>query len=99
MFGFGQYNKKSAEEALSSSDSAVFGKSFWNHHFVNKLRDVALRHKNITCLQGVVQSLLEDKDDKVVGVKYTDGKERSVEKEIRVPLTFVCDGIWSGLRK
>ena len=50
----------------------------------------------VTLQQATVTRLVED-GDTVRGVLYKDGEGR--EREVRAPLTFVCDGCFSNLRK
>lgn len=50
----------------------------------------------MTLQQATVLRLLED-GNTVRGVVYKDEEGR--EREVRAPLTFVCDGCFSNLRK
>mmetsp|Transcript_18061 Transcript_18061/g.63899 ORF Transcript_18061/g.63899 Transcript_18061/m.63899 type:complete len:500 (+) Transcript_18061:4017-5516(+) len=96
--------------ASSSSSDRPMGRSFHNARFVQRLRGEALRTPNVTVQVGAVTGLITDDacTDKgkgesdsrplVLGVTWRDLDTREVH-EARAPLTVVCDGIGSGLRK
>ncbi|EOA26359.1 hypothetical protein CARUB_v10022880mg [Capsella rubella] len=81
---------------LETFDSDVAGRSFHNGRFVMRLREKAASLSNVRLEQGTVTSLLED-NGTIKGVQYRtkDGDEfRSY-----APLTIVCDGCFSNLRR
>lgn len=78
--------------------------------FVQRLRQRALSHPNITVIEATVTKILE-KDGKVIGVEYKepikpaasldggDMKTPAILRSMYAPLTVVADGLWSGFRK
>ncbi|XP_071688940.1 squalene monooxygenase SE1-like [Rutidosis leptorrhynchoides] len=74
----------------------VCGKSFHNGRFVQRMRNKASSLSNVKIEQGTVTSLLK-KQGTVQGVHYKtkNGHERSAN----APLTVVCDGCVSNLRR
>ncbi|KAK9001555.1 hypothetical protein V6N11_083337 [Hibiscus sabdariffa] len=81
---------------LDKFQSDVAGRSFHNGRFVQKLRDKAASLHNVSLEQGTVTSLIED-NGTVKGVHYKDKTGRLLTA--RAPLTVVCDGCFSNLRR
>ncbi|KAJ0582991.1 putative squalene monooxygenase [Helianthus annuus] len=74
----------------------VSGRSFHNGRFVQRMREKAATVPNVRLEQGTVTSLIEEKGS-VKGVRY---KTRAGEDIIaNAPLTIVCDGCFSNLRR
>ncbi|XVF45797.1 hypothetical protein PTKIN_Ptkin02bG0235600 [Pterospermum kingtungense] len=74
----------------------VAGRNFHNGRFVQRLRDKAASLHNVSLEQGTVTSLLEE-NGTVKGVHY---KNKSGEMlTAYAPLTIVCDGGFSNLRR
>ncbi|XVF45798.1 hypothetical protein PTKIN_Ptkin02bG0235700 [Pterospermum kingtungense] len=81
---------------LEKFRSHVAGRNFHNGRFVQRLRDKAASIHNVTLEQGTVTSLLEE-NGTVKGVHY---KNKSGQVLIAyAPLTIVCDGGFSSLRR
>lgn len=72
------------------------GCSFHHGKFIMSLRNALERVKNVELKQGTVSSLLEE-GAQVTGVTYKD--LTNTVHEVRAPLTIVCDGAFSNLRK
>nr|AGI19257.1 squalene epoxidase [Panax notoginseng]AGS79227.1 squalene epoxidase [Panax notoginseng] len=81
---------------LEKFHSDVAGRSFHNGRFVQRMREKAASLPNVRMEQGTVTSLVEKKGS-VKGVQYKtkDGQELSAF----APLTIVCDGCFSNLRR
>nr|QIW91914.1 squalene epoxidase [Panax japonicus] len=81
---------------LEKFHSDVAGRSFHNGRFVQRMREKAASLPNVRMEQGTVTSLVEKKGI-VKGVQYKtkDGQELSAF----APLTIVCDGCFSNLRR
>lgn len=73
----------------------VAGRSFHNGRFIQKMRHKAATIPTVKFQQGTALSLIE-MDGVVVGVKY---RIAGVEQEAYAPLTIVCDGCFSSLRR
>ncbi|CAA7027851.1 unnamed protein product [Microthlaspi erraticum] len=82
---------------LETLDSDVAGRSFHNGRFVHKLREKATSHSKVRLEQGTVTSLLEEHGT-VKGVQYRT-KEGNELVRLYAPLTIVCDGCFSNLRR
>ncbi|KAL6620730.1 hypothetical protein ACP70R_035869 [Stipagrostis hirtigluma subsp. patula] len=81
---------------LEKFHSDVAGRSFHNGRFVQKMREKASSLPNVQLVQGTVVSLLKD-NGSVKGVRY---KTKSGEElNDFAPLTIVCDGCFSNLRR
>ncbi|OIW13652.1 hypothetical protein TanjilG_07994 [Lupinus angustifolius] len=81
---------------LDKFGSHVSGRSFHNGRFIQKMRHKALSLPNVKLEQGTVTSLLEEKGI-IKGVHY---KTKCGEELIaKAPLTIVCDGCFSNLRR
>eukprot|EP00475_Leptophrys_vorax_P037078 TRINITY_DN6344_c0_g1_i1.p1 TRINITY_DN6344_c0_g1~~TRINITY_DN6344_c0_g1_i1.p1 ORF type:complete len:559 (+),score=0.28 TRINITY_DN6344_c0_g1_i1:95-1678(+) len=88
----------------------VAGRGFHNGRFVQKLRAKAASLPNVTMLQATVVGLVE-RGDQVCGVKYRIKRPAPAgqggaaaggeveEGSVLAPLTFVCDGCGSNLRR
>ncbi|XP_024982907.1 squalene epoxidase 3-like [Cynara cardunculus var. scolymus] len=81
---------------LEKFHSDVSGRSFHNGRFVQKMREKAATLPKVTLEQGTVTSLLED-EGTIRGVQYKT-KSGDVVKAF-APLTIVCDGCFSNLRR
>ncbi|KAK1402055.1 Squalene monooxygenase [Heracleum sosnowskyi] len=74
----------------------VTGKSFHNGRFIQRMREKAKTISNVRLEQGTVTSLVERKGT-VKGVQYkTRGGQ---DMTAYAPLTIVCDGCFSNLRR
>ncbi|KAJ4716081.1 Squalene monooxygenase [Melia azedarach] len=81
---------------LGSFDSNVAGRSFHHGRFVQRMREKAASLPNVRMEQGTVTSLLEE-NGTVKGVEY---KTKAGQKlTAYAPLTLVCDGCCSNLRR
>ncbi|CAK7339710.1 unnamed protein product [Dovyalis caffra] len=74
----------------------VSGRSFHNGRFIQRMREKATTLPNVRLEQGTVTSLLEE-NGTIKGVQYKtkDGQELRAY----APLTVVCDGCFSNLRR
>ncbi|XP_022740801.1 squalene monooxygenase-like isoform X2 [Durio zibethinus] len=81
---------------LDKFHSDVAGRSFHNGRFIQKMREKAVTLPNVQLEQGTVTSLLEE-NGTIRGVQYKtkDGQELRAY----APLTIVCDGCFSNLRR
>lgn len=81
---------------LEKFHTDVSGRSFHNGRFIQRMREKAATLPNVRLEQGTVTSLLEE-DGTVKGVQYKtkDGQELKAY----APLTIVCDGCFSNLRR
>ncbi|KAM3756894.1 hypothetical protein ACB098_02G147500 [Castanea mollissima] len=81
---------------LEKFHSDVSGKSFHNGRFIQRMREKATTLSNVKLEQGTVTSLLEE-NGTIRGVQYKtkDGQEHTAY----APLTIVCDGCFSNLRR
>ncbi|CAI9777206.1 unnamed protein product [Fraxinus pennsylvanica] len=81
---------------LEKFHSDISGRSFHNGRFIQRMREKAASLPNVQLEQGTVTSLLEDKGT-IRGVQY---KTKSAEDlKAYAPLTIVCDGCFSNLRR
>lgn len=76
--------------------SDVSGRSFHNGCFVQRLREKASSLPNVKLEQGTATSLIEEKGT-VKGVQYKT--KTGEELTAYAPLTIVCDGCFSNLRR
>ncbi|KAK8564395.1 hypothetical protein V6N12_036520 [Hibiscus sabdariffa] len=74
----------------------VAGKLFHNGRFVRRLREKAASLHNVSLEQGTVTSMIEE-DGTIKGVQYKDKSGRL--SMAYAPLTVVCDGCFSNLRR
>ncbi|XP_050291992.1 squalene monooxygenase SE1-like isoform X2 [Quercus robur] len=81
---------------LEKFHSDVSGRSFHNGRFIQRMREKAATLSNVKLEQGTVTSLLEE-NKTIRGVQYKtkDGQEHTAY----APLTIVCDGCFSNLRR
>ncbi|KAL5753191.1 hypothetical protein ACOSQ2_023698 [Xanthoceras sorbifolium] len=81
---------------LEKFHSDVAGRSFHNGRFIQRMREKAATLPDVRIEQGTVTSLLEE-NGTIKGVQYKtkDGQERRTY----APLTIVCDGCFSNLRR
>ncbi|PKI32647.1 hypothetical protein CRG98_046957, partial [Punica granatum] len=81
---------------LEKFHSDVAGRGFHNGRFIQRMREKAATLPNVTLEQGTVTSLIEEKGT-IKGVQYKtkDGQELKAY----APLTVVCDGCFSNLRR
>ncbi|XVF31552.1 hypothetical protein REPUB_Repub17cG0000500 [Reevesia pubescens] len=81
---------------LKKFNSDVGGRMFHNGRFIQKMREKAASLPNVSMEQGTVTSLFEE-NGIIKGVHY---KTKSVEELTAfAPLTIVCDGCFSNLRR
>ncbi|XP_051124318.1 squalene epoxidase 1-like [Andrographis paniculata] len=81
---------------LENFQSDVSGRSFHNGRFIQRMREKAASLPNVRMEQGTVTSLLEE-NGTIRGVLY---KTKSGEEvKAYAPLTVVCDGCFSNLRR
>ncbi|XP_010454706.1 PREDICTED: squalene epoxidase 5 [Camelina sativa] len=73
-----------------------FGRSFHNGRFVQRLRQKASSLSNVRLEEGTVRSLIEEKGV-IKGVTYKNSAGE--ETTALAPLTVVCDGCYSNLRR
>ncbi|XP_010248320.1 PREDICTED: squalene monooxygenase-like [Nelumbo nucifera] len=81
---------------LERFHSDVSGRSFHHGRFIQRLREKAASLPNVQLEQGTVTSLLEEKGT-VEGVAYK--AKTGEELNAFAPLTIVCDGCFSNLRR
>ncbi|KAK7861070.1 squalene epoxidase 2 [Quercus suber] len=81
---------------LENFHSDVSGRSFHNGRFIQRMREKAATLSNVKLEQGTVTSLHEE-NGIIRGVQYKtkDGQEHTAYS----PLTIVCDGCFSNLRR
>ncbi|KAH7298292.1 hypothetical protein KP509_25G035800 [Ceratopteris richardii] len=81
---------------LEGYSGDVAGRSFHNGRFIQKMREKAASLPNVELEQGTALSLIEECGI-IRGVKYR--KAAGIEMEVCAPLTIVCDGCFSNLRR
>ncbi|KAM7518446.1 hypothetical protein LguiB_017408 [Lonicera macranthoides] len=81
---------------LEKFHSDVAGRSFHNGRFIQKMRGKAASLSNVKLEQGTVTSLLEE-NGTIKGVQYKSKTGEELTKY--APLTIVCDGCFSNLRR
>ncbi|XP_074572980.1 squalene monooxygenase SE1-like [Curcuma longa] len=81
---------------LEKFHSDVAGRSFHHGRFIQRMREKAASLPNVQLEQGTVTSLLEE-NGTVKGVIYKN--KAGDEFKAFAPLTIVCDGCFSNLRK
>ncbi|KAK7383267.1 hypothetical protein VNO78_28941 [Psophocarpus tetragonolobus] len=81
---------------LEKFHSDVSGRSFHNGRFIQRMREKAASLPNVLLEQGTVTSLVEEKGT-IKGVQYKN-KDGEVLTTY-APLTIVCDGCFSNLRR
>ncbi|XP_057802580.1 squalene monooxygenase SE1-like [Salvia miltiorrhiza] len=99
VFGYALY-KEGKDTKLSYPlerfDADVAGRSFHNGRFIQRMREKAATLQNVRLEQGTVTSLLEE-EGIVRGVQYKTKKGEEITTY--APLTIVCDGCFSNLRR
>ncbi|XP_009784486.1 squalene epoxidase 3 [Nicotiana tabacum] len=81
---------------LENFHSDVAGRSFHNGRFIQKMREKAATFPNVRLEQGTVTSLIEE-NGSVKGIQYKT--KAGQELKAHAPLTVVCDGCFSNLRR
>ncbi|KAK6923178.1 Squalene epoxidase, partial [Dillenia turbinata] len=81
---------------LEKFHSDVAGRSFHNGRFIQRMREKASALPNVWMEQGTVTSLLEE-NGMIKGVSYKTKSGQEVQAY--APLTIVCDGCFSNLRR
>ncbi|EEF40281.1 Squalene monooxygenase, putative [Ricinus communis] len=81
---------------LDGFQTNVSGRSFHNGRFIQRMREKATSLPNLILQQGTVTSLVEKKGT-VKGVNYRT--RNGQEMTAYAPLTIVCDGCFSNLRR
>ncbi|GAB2231809.1 hypothetical protein Droror1_Dr00010823 [Drosera rotundifolia] len=81
---------------LEKFHSDVAGRSFHNGRFIQRMREKAASLPNVRLEQGTVTSLLEE-NGTIKGVQYKT--KSGQELKAYAPLTIVCDGCFSNLRR
>ncbi|KAG2694502.1 hypothetical protein I3760_08G147800 [Carya illinoinensis] len=76
--------------------SDVAGRSFHNERFIERMREKAATLPNVQLEKGTVTSLLEG-NGTIKGVQYKT--KDGLEHKAYAPLTIVCDGCFSNLRR
>lgn len=99
VFGYALY-KEGKDTKLSypleNFDADISGRSFHNGRFIQRMREKAATLANVRLEQGTVTSLLEE-EGTVKGVQYKT--KNGEEITAYAPLTIVCDGCFSNLRR
>ncbi|XP_045826000.1 squalene monooxygenase SE1-like [Trifolium pratense] len=99
VFGYALYKdgkNTKLSYPLENFNSDVSGRSFHNGRFIQRMREKASSLPNVKLEQGTVTSLLEE-NGTIKGVNY---KTKSGEVfTAKAPLTIVCDGCFSNLRR
>ncbi|XP_050212718.1 squalene monooxygenase SE1-like [Mercurialis annua] len=99
VFGYALFmNGKHAQLSypLEDFNSDVAGRSFHNGRFIQKMREKTSSLPNVRLEQGTVTSLIEEKGI-IKGVAYKT--KAGDELTAFAPLTIVCDGCFSNLRR
>ncbi|CAM8939071.1 unnamed protein product [Rhodiola kirilowii] len=81
---------------LKKFHSNVSGRSFHNGRFIQRMREKASSLPNVHLEQGAVTSLLEE-NGTIKGVQFKN--KSGQEMRAYAPLTIVCDGCFSNLRR
>ncbi|KAM6558985.1 hypothetical protein CsatA_028224 [Cannabis sativa] len=99
VFGYALYKDGKSTKLsypLEKFHSDVAGRSFHNGRFIQRMREKASSLSNVRLEQGTVTSLLEEKGT-IKGVQYRN--KAGQELTSHAPLTIVCDGCFSNLRR
>ncbi|CAA0830994.1 Squalene epoxidase 1, partial [Striga hermonthica] len=99
VFGYALYKDGKSTKLsypLEKFHSDVSGRSFHNGRFIQRMREKAKTLRNVRLEQGTVTSLLEEKGT-VKGVQYKTKNGEVITAY--APLTIVCDGCFSNLRR
>ena len=73
------------------------GRSFHNGRLLTSLREAVKATETAELRQGAVNALIEDANGRVNGVSYKTSE--GVAGTVTAPVTIVCDGLFSTLRK
>ncbi|KAL8490216.1 hypothetical protein ACS0TY_025454 [Phlomoides rotata] len=99
VFGYALFKDGKATRLsypLEKFHADVSGRSFHNGRFIQRMREKAASLPNVQLEQGTVTSLLEE-NGTITGIQY---KSKSGEElKAYAPLTIVCDGCFSNLRR
>ncbi|CAK7340532.1 unnamed protein product [Dovyalis caffra] len=87
---------KDGKKAIVPYPSDVSARGFHNGRFIQKLRGKAASLRNVELEQGTVTALIEEKGT-IKGVQYKT--KTGQELAASAPLTIVCDGCFSNLRR
>ncbi|KAK6159155.1 hypothetical protein DH2020_006469 [Rehmannia glutinosa] len=99
VFGYALYKDGESTKLsypLEKFESDVSGRSFHNGRFVQRMREKAATIPNVRIEQGTVTSLIEE-NGTIKGVQYKT--KNGQETTAYAPLTIVCDGCFSNLRR
>ncbi|KAJ0046096.1 hypothetical protein Pint_04745 [Pistacia integerrima] len=99
VFGYALYKDGKSNKVsypLENFNSDVAGRSFHNGRFIQRMREKAASQSNVRLEQGTVTSLIEEKGI-IKGVTYKT--KTGQELTTYAPLTVVCDGCCSNLRR
>ncbi|KAH7520338.1 hypothetical protein FEM48_Zijuj08G0133400 [Ziziphus jujuba var. spinosa] len=99
IFGYGLFKdgrRTRVSYPLERFHTDVAGRSFHNGRFIQRMREKAASLPNVKLEQGTVTSLLEE-NGIIKGVQYKT--KNGQEHEAYAPLTIVCDGCFSNLRR
>ncbi|XP_061336398.1 squalene monooxygenase SE1-like [Gastrolobium bilobum] len=99
VFGYALYKdgkNTKLSYPLENFSSDVSGRSFHNGRFIQRMREKASSLPNVKLEQGTVTSLLEE-NGTIKGVYYKT--KNGQEFTAKAPLTIVCDGCFSNLRR
>ncbi|CAN6688038.1 unnamed protein product [Malus baccata var. baccata] len=99
VFGYALYknwNDTKLSYRLKNYASDIARRSFHNGRFIHKMHERGATHKNVTLEQVTVTALIQEKGT-IKGVTYKN--KAGEEMRSYVPLTIVCDGCFSYLRR
>ncbi|XP_031251366.1 squalene monooxygenase SE1-like [Pistacia vera] len=99
VFGYALYKDGKSTKVsypLENFNSDVAGRSFHNGRFIQRMREKAASLSNVRLEQGSVTSLIEE-EGIIKGVTYKT--KTGQELTAYSPLTVVCDGCCSNLRR
>ncbi|XVF45800.1 hypothetical protein PTKIN_Ptkin02bG0235900 [Pterospermum kingtungense] len=99
VFGYALYKdgkNTKLSYPLEGFGSDVSGRGFHYGRFIQKMRHKAASLPNVSLEQGTVTCLLEEKGT-IKGVQYKTNE--GLELTANAPLTIVCDGCFSNLRR
>ncbi|KAL8541673.1 hypothetical protein ACS0TY_002802 [Phlomoides rotata] len=82
---------------LKGLGSDVSGRCFHNGRFIQRMRQKASTLSNVRLEQGTATSLINEENGSVKGVEYKNGED--IVTQVYAPLTIVCDGSFSNLRR
>eukprot|EP01133_Synstelium_polycarpum_P013828 gene13828-16305_t len=101
VYGYGIFKQDQGTRLTYPHDAngtPFTGHSFHHGRFVQKLRHAASSVQSVTLVQATVKALVEDAvTGRITGVRFTTSS--GVESEAYAPLTVVCDGCFSNLRR